>query len=98
MSLCDTLESVFGFVASVTTVIGVLPQVWKSYRTKSVDDISMAMLINCMVCSVSWMVYGALSGSAFVFWSNVFSMFVAGVAIYQKVHYGHAGECEKGGL
>jgi MtN3 and saliva related transmembrane protein len=83
-------ESFFGFVASVTTVIGMVPQVWKAYRTKSVDDISMVMLVNCMVCSVSWMAYGALSRSVFVFWSNVFSVFVSAVAIHQKRRYGRA--------
>jgi MtN3 and saliva related transmembrane protein len=88
MSFYETSESFFGFVASLTTVIGMLPQVWKTYKTKSVDDVSMVMLVNYMICSVSWMIYGALLRSTFIFWSNVLSVLVAAISIYQKRRYG----------
>ncbi len=81
------LENFFGTVAMATTIIGLLPQVYKSFKTKSTSDVSMLMLINCFVCSFSWVIYGMFTKSDFVVWSNIFSLGVSIVSILQKRHY-----------
>jgi len=48
-------------IGSFTAVISLLPQIIQSYKTKSVDDVSMLMLLNLTVASVSWTLYGALT-------------------------------------
>ncbi|MDR1475912.1 MAG: hypothetical protein LBI20_01150 [Holosporales bacterium] len=82
------LENVLGAMASVTTVIGVVPQVCKSFKTKSTNDVSMIMLVNCLLCSISWAVYGlCCTGDCYVVCSNVFGTIVACISIWQKWYY-----------
>jgi MtN3 and saliva related transmembrane protein len=82
-----TLENFSGVVATVTSIVGLFPQVYKSYRTKSTADISMIMLVNYLVCSVAWVAHGVCSGSSFVVYSNVVGTALSGLSIIQKVIY-----------
>ncbi|MDR0753595.1 MAG: hypothetical protein LBE95_02930, partial [Holosporaceae bacterium] len=84
IDLC-TLENLSGSVALVTSIIGLLPQVYKSYRTKSTDDISMLMLINYIVCSIAWIIHGVSTDAVFVIYSNIVGTILAGMSIVQKV-------------
>ncbi|MDR2598473.1 MAG: hypothetical protein LBC25_02020 [Holosporales bacterium] len=82
-------ENFLGGIASITTVVGMVPQVYKSFKTKSTNDISMAMLLNCLICSVSWAVYGLfyMRGDRYVVLSNIFGTVVACISIWQKYRY-----------
>ncbi|MDR1034991.1 MAG: hypothetical protein LBL32_03610 [Holosporales bacterium] len=82
-------ENFLGGVASITTIIGMVPQVYKSFKTRSTGDVSMIMLLNYLVCSVSWAVYGLfyMRGDRYVVLSNGFGTVVACISIWQKHHY-----------
>jgi len=82
-----SIEAFFGSIALITSIIGLLPQVYKSYKTKSTIDVSMAMLINWLVCSASWIIYGMYTSSTFVVWSNIAGTLFAAIAILQKLKY-----------
>lgn len=58
-------------IGSVTAVISILPQIIQSYRTKSVNDVSMLMLLNLTVASVSWTIYGAITRDVPLFLTNL---------------------------
>lgn len=81
------IENFFGTLASVTSIISLLPQVYKSYVTKSTRDLSMLFLINCIVCAVAWVVYGIMTSSNFVVYSNIFFFIVTVISIAQKICY-----------
>ncbi|MBP5190983.1 MAG: PQ-loop repeat-containing protein [Opitutales bacterium] len=81
------VEKIFGGIAFVTTVIGLLPQVIKSYRTKSVGDLSMFMLLNCWVCAFAWLVYAVCIHAQTMLWSEVFCLIVCTISVYQKIKY-----------
>jgi MtN3 and saliva related transmembrane protein len=84
--LC-TVENLSGGVALVTSIIGLFPQVYKSYRTKSTIDISMIMLINYLVCSIAWIIHGISTNAAFVIYSYSVGTILSGVSIIQKIVY-----------
>ncbi|MDR2667119.1 MAG: hypothetical protein LBB34_03360 [Holosporales bacterium] len=83
-------ENFFGSVALITTIIGITPQIYKAFKTKSTQDISMVMLFNCFVCALSWLVHGILTKSVFVVWSNAASLIIAVISILQKRYYDRA--------
>ncbi len=83
----DFLINFFGILAFITSIIGVLPQIYKSYKTKSCSDVSMIMMINFFFCSFSWLCYGILTLTLYVILSNVFGTIVTFVAIIQKIIY-----------
>ena len=81
------LGEIFGYVALITAIIGLMPQVIKSYKTHSTDDISMVMLINYFVGSFAWIIHGLSVNDNFVVWSNVLGGTVSVISIIQKLKY-----------
>jgi MtN3 and saliva related transmembrane protein len=81
------VEYISGIIAFVTTFIGLLPQVYKSLKTKSAADLSMTMLINYVICSIAWIVYASAAQSFVVLASNVVGLVTAIILIIQKYCY-----------
>lgn len=81
------IENFFGTIALVTSIIGLLPQIYKSFKTKSTNDISMIMLLNYLICSISWIIYGTYTKSDFVIWSNIIGLITSLISIFQKRYY-----------
>ena len=61
--------TVIGSIAFLTTTISLIPQIYRTYTSKSAHDISLLMLINFLVCSLSWVMYGILIND-FCVWST----------------------------
>ncbi|MBX9621966.1 MAG: hypothetical protein K2X28_08120 [Alphaproteobacteria bacterium] len=76
-----------GMIASATSVVGFLPQIYKNQKTKSVQDLSALMLLNFFVCSLAWVAYGGLMGSTYVLLTNVACLCACGVLLYQKMYF-----------
>lgn len=76
-----------GSVALITSFIGLLPQIYKSLKTKSTKDISMLMLINYLLCSLAWIIYGGYTDSMFVLVSNLLGLLTSFILIVQKKYY-----------
>ena len=49
---------VLGFAAATLTTLAFLPQVLKSWKRRSVDDLSLAMLVALNLGIVLWIAYG----------------------------------------
>lgn len=91
------LNHICGTIALITSIIGLIPQVYKSYKTKSTKDVSMLMLINYLVCSVAWVIHGFSLESDYVFWSNCFGTTISCIAILQKIIYEKSERLAKAG-
>ncbi len=76
-----------GIIAFITSFIGLLPQIVKSFRTRSTQDLSMVMLVNYLICSIAWIIYGSSTDSLFVVSSNVVGLIVSLLLILLKRHY-----------
>ncbi|MGB7785232.1 MAG: SemiSWEET transporter [Salinimicrobium sp.] len=66
---------VLGLVAGACTTAAVVPQLWKTWKTKEVDDVSPGMFLVLITGLALWVVYGvinndlpiiATNGTAFV--------------------------------
>jgi len=64
------VTAVLGFVAGTLTAFAFLPQVLRTWRTRSCGDLSMTMLGTQSAGVGLWMVYGIAIGSAPVIVSN----------------------------
>lgn len=82
-----TLVVLSGSIAFITSFIGLLPQIFKAIKTKSTHDISMIMLINYLVCSLAWIIYGSSTDSFFVLSSNVVGFIISLLLIVLKRRY-----------
>lgn len=66
-----------GLIAGTLTTISFLPQVRKSWQSRSVGDLSMAMLTTFTVGVFLWMVYGLTLGATPVIVSNGVTLVLA---------------------
>ena len=77
----------FGFIAFITSFIGMLPQIYMTYIFRSASEISTIMLANYLICSMSWVIYGYLPGSGVVVFSNISNLLCVLILLFQKNHY-----------
>lgn len=50
--------NLFGILSNIFYTASVLPQIFKVFKTKSVEDISLLFLITCMIGEAFYIVYG----------------------------------------
>jgi len=83
----ESLE-ILGMAAGCCTTISFLPQVVRTWKTKSVDDISLRMyLLFCLGLSL-WLVYGILLGSFSIIFANVATLLLAIPVLVMKIFFG----------
>lgn len=76
-----------GSIAFISSFIGLLPQIVKTLKTKSSQDLSMLMLLNYLVCSIAWVIYASQTDSFVVLASNIVGLFVSLALIVLKRYY-----------
>lgn len=81
------LEYFFGLIAFITSFIGLAPQIYKTFQIKSAKDLSMLMLLNYLICSIAWIIYGGFTGAGFVISSNIAGSILSIISIVQKIYY-----------
>lgn len=52
------LVDLIGYIGGFFIMISFIPQVIKSYKTKSVNDLSMIMIVATIIGSIFWVTYG----------------------------------------
>ncbi len=75
-------------MAGILTTLAYLPQVIKSWRTKSAEDISLGMFL-LLVAGISiWVFYGILIKSTPIVLFNSVTLGEAGIILYVKIKHG----------
>lgn len=82
------LISLLGFSAGTLTTLAYLPQVIKSWRTKSADDISLGMFLLLLTGISVWVVYGILINSTPLVLFNSVTLGEIGIILYVKIKRG----------
>lgn len=57
----NEFTTIVGFMAGFVTTAANLPQVWKTYRSKSGEGLSFRMLLALAIGLGMWIVYGTMS-------------------------------------
>jgi MtN3 and saliva related transmembrane protein len=76
-----------GSAAALLTMFGFIPQIAKIYRTESVADVSLFMLLQFFVGVFLWLLYGIHIQDRILIVSNVVSFLTLIVAIGLYVKY-----------
>ncbi len=81
------LVTVLGLLAGSLTTIAFLPQVIKTWRTRSTKDISLEMF--AIFCSgvLLWIIYGSLVKDIPVIFTNVATLSLASPILWFKLKY-----------
>lgn len=78
---------IIGFIAGTLVAVSLLPQVIKSWKTKSTNDISLGWSVTNLGGQIMWVVYGGFIGSyPLVIMSGV-TLSMALSVFYLKLRY-----------
>lgn len=76
-----------GYVAGILTTIAFVPQVMQIYKTKSAEDVSLAMFLLFTAGVVMWLIYGIQSNSFPVIAANSITLLLSCVILFFKYKY-----------
>ncbi|KJH70450.1 SemiSWEET family sugar transporter [Aliterella atlantica] len=76
-----------GLVAGVLTTIAYLPQLIKTWQSKSADDLSWSMLIILCVGIILWLVYGFSVRDIPIVAANIVTFVLASIILVLKIRY-----------
>jgi MtN3 and saliva related transmembrane protein len=83
MELIDVLGMIAGSISAVTF----LPQVIKTWKTKSAGDISLLMFTFATVSVILWLVYGIVKKSIPIIYTNSLVLVCSLIMLYFKCRY-----------
>ena len=77
----------FGFSAALLTTVAFLPQLYKTWETKSADDVSLIMLILFITGLIFWIIYGLKIHSIPILVANVVTFIFNSSILILKITY-----------
>jgi MtN3 and saliva related transmembrane protein len=83
MTALDLLGMTAGCISSITF----LPQVIKTWRTKSADDISLLMFTFATISVIIWLVYGIILKNVPIIFTNSMVLFFSLIMLYFKYRF-----------
>ena len=78
----------FGFLAAFLTTIAFLPQLYKTWETRSADDVSLIMLILFIIGLLCWIIYGLKINSIPILVANIITFIFNFSILILKISYG----------
>lgn len=82
-----TLIDIIGLSAGSLTTVSFVPQVIKTWRSKSADDISTGMFAIFSVGLVLWLIYGIYLQSLPIIISNIVTLVLTAIILILKYRY-----------
>ncbi|ABX08566.1 SemiSWEET transporter [Prochlorococcus marinus] len=77
----------FGFIAAALTTVAFLPQVIKTIKTKSAEDVSIVMLIMFITGVLFWILYAIQTNSLPVLIANIITCILNTTILFLKLIY-----------
>ena len=82
------MVTILGLLAATLTTIAFVPQVVKTWRTRSTHDISFGMFSLLVAGVFTWLLYGLLIGDLPLVLANGVTFVLAGIVLYFKIRNG----------
>ena len=77
-----------GLAAAYCTTIAFVPQLVKTWKTRSTADISLRMFLVLVIGIILWLAYGMLLGDVPLIVANGITLVLAGIILVFKLRYG----------
>ena len=77
----------FGFSAALLTTIAFIPQLYKTWKTKSAEDVSLIMLILFITGLICWVIYGLKFHSIPILVANIITFIFNFSILILKITY-----------
>lgn len=81
------LSEIIGFFAATLTTVAYLPQVIKTWKSKSAADLSLGLFSILTTGVFLWLVYGIMIGNGPIIASNIITLLLTGSMLFFKLRY-----------
>lgn len=81
------IPTLLGLGAGTLTTVAFVPQVLKTWRSKSGDDISLGMFLLFSIGVLLWLIYGILIGALPVILANAVTLLLSLAILLLKLRY-----------
>lgn len=78
---------IIGLTASALSSLTFMPQVYKAWKTKSVDDLSLAMIFFIFFSTILWLIYGFGKGALPIIICNGIIFVLSILLLYFKFNF-----------
>ena len=78
---------ILGYTAGTISAVTFLPQVIKTWKTKSAGDISLMMFLLATASVIAWLVYGILIANGSIIYTNATILVLSSVMLLFKFRY-----------
>lgn len=82
------MTEIIGFAAAILTMFSLLPQVIKTWKTKSTKDISLPTFLTSFLGTLLWLLYGILTKQFSIIMANAVVCSSAFVILILKIKNG----------
>jgi len=76
-----------GYMAGILTLVNMLPQFLKSYKTKKVDDVSFLMVLTYALSMVLWVIYAYFINSKPIMITNSIAFVISSAQLVLMTKY-----------
>ena len=81
------IEEIIGYLGGVFIMVSFIPQVFRSYKTKSVRDLSIWMIFATLLGTIFWVTYGFfLNALPIIIMNSIFGLVVL-IQLYLRIKY-----------
>lgn len=80
---------ILGYVAGLLTAFTFLPQVIKTWKTKSAKDVALAMFVIAFTNQILWLAFGVLREDPVIIITNAVMLCMTGLMISLKLKYNY---------
>lgn len=84
--MIDNIE-IIGLMAGVLTTSAFVPQVYKTWKSKSAESLSLTMYLVFFAGIILWLIYGIFINSLAIILANAITAFLALSLIFFKLRY-----------
>lgn len=81
------MTNLVGLIAEVLLIVSQLPQIIKSFKTKSTEDLSLLTIVCVLLGLVFWVVYGLLRPDPIIVIANIMSIGMFSLVLYAKIKF-----------
>jgi MtN3 and saliva related transmembrane protein len=92
----EMVVTVLAVTATTLSALSLLPQVIRTWRTRSAGDISGTWLIVALLSMAMWIAYGGITGAHAILWANLITGLQATVILGVKLHSSRKPYAEAG--
>jgi len=78
---------IIGLMAALFTTAAFIPQVYRTWKTKSVDELSLTMYVVFLTGIILWLIYGLNINSISIILANTVTGLLVLILIYFKLKY-----------